>query len=104
VERGHAGGRIGALYLYPNLHQYRATSTATTVALERRDAAGMTYVAGSGRWSVDRSHRVVDTASGTAPNTITSTYTAGGDVTASPCRIPPRHAPRTPGQRTLPAV
>jgi len=65
-------------YTYTLTYTNTGNSTATSVALTDVIPTGMTYVAGSGRWSVTGSTALSDTGGtiGTAPNTITSSYTA----------------------------
>ena len=66
-------------YTYTLTYTNTGNSTATVVTLNDVVPAGMTYVAGSSRWSVTGTTPLSDTgaSSGTAPNTITSTYTSG---------------------------
>src|SRR5207248_4563183 len=72
-------------YTYTLTYTNTGNSTATTVALSDAIPAGMTYVAASGRWSVTGATALSDGGgtSGTAPNTITSTYTAGSNTFAA---------------------
>ena len=65
-------------YTYTLTYTNTGNSTATSVALTDVIPTGMTYVASSGRWSVTGSTALSDTGgtTGTAPNTITSGYTA----------------------------
>jgi trimeric autotransporter adhesin len=75
-----ASGNAGSgPYTYTLSYTNTGNSTATTVALTDAIPTGMTYVAGSGRWSVTGSTALSDTGgtTGTAPNTITSSYTSG---------------------------
>ena len=69
-------------YTYTLSYTNTGNSTATSVALTDAIPTGMTYVAGSGRWSVTGATALSDTGgtSGTAPNTITSTYTAASNT------------------------
>ena len=66
-------------YTYTLTYTNTGNSTASAVTLNDIVPAGMTYVAASSRWSVTGTTALSDTgaASGTAPNTITSTYTSG---------------------------
>jgi uncharacterized repeat protein (TIGR01451 family) len=70
-------------------------STATNVILSDVIPAGMTYVAGSGRWSVTGAAVLTDAsnadAQGTAPNTVVYDYgvSAGSTVTARIAQIAP---------------
>src|SRR6267154_10267 len=81
-----ASGAAGSgPYTYTLTYTNTGNSTATTLALSDAIPAGMTYVAGSGRWSVTGATALSDSGgtSGTAPNTITSTYTAGSNTFAA---------------------
>ena len=66
-------------YTYTLTYTNTGNSTATAVTLSDPLPAGLAYVAGSGRWSVTGATALSDTgvSTGTAPNTITSTYTNG---------------------------
>ncbi|HYM82233.1 MAG TPA: hypothetical protein VEY91_12590 [Candidatus Limnocylindria bacterium] len=70
-------------------------STATSVRLTDVIPAGMTYVAGSGRWSVTGAAALTDLdntdAQGIAPNTVVYDFgvTAAGTVTATIARVLP---------------
>ena len=66
-------------YTYTINYNNTGNSTATAVAITDAIPAGMVYVAGSSRWSVSGATALSDSggSTGTAPNTITSTYTAG---------------------------
>jgi trimeric autotransporter adhesin len=64
-------------YTYSLTYTNTGNSTATAVVLSDVLAAGLTYNAGSARWSVTGATALSDTGgtSGTAPNTLTSQYT-----------------------------
>ena len=66
-------------YTYTLTYTNTGNSTATAVTLNDALPAGLTYVNGSGRWSVTGTTALSDigASTGTAPNTITSTYTTG---------------------------
>ncbi|HUX74102.1 MAG TPA: hypothetical protein VMV25_09465 [Steroidobacteraceae bacterium] len=66
-------------YAYTLTYTNTGNSTATAVTVSDPLAVGLTYVAGSGRWSVTGATALSDSggSAGTAPNTITSTYTSG---------------------------
>lgn len=67
-------------YTYTLTYTNTGNSTATAVAISDAIPAGMTYVAGSARWSVTGgSTALSDTngSKGTSPNTLTSSYTSG---------------------------
>src|SRR3984893_6817198 len=81
-----ASGAAGSgPYTYTLTYTNTGNSTATAVALSDAIPAGMTYVANSGRWSVTGATALSDSggSSGSAPNTITSTYTAGSNTFAA---------------------
>jgi uncharacterized repeat protein (TIGR01451 family) len=65
-------------YTYTLTYTNTGNSTATAVAITDVIPAGMGYVAGSARWSVTGATALSDAGgtSGTAPNTLVSSYTA----------------------------
>jgi uncharacterized repeat protein (TIGR01451 family) len=65
-------------YTYTLTYTNTGNSNATAVTVTDVLPAGLTYAAGSGRWSVTGTTALSDTGgtSGSAPNTIVSTYTA----------------------------
>lgn len=75
VSSGAAGTAITYTLTYTNT----GNSTATAVAITDILPAGLTYTAGSARWSVTGATALSDGggSSGTAPNTLTSGYTLG---------------------------
>lgn len=90
-----ASGAAGSgPYTYTLSYTNTGNSTATSVALSDAIPSGMTYVAGSGRWSVTGATALSDTGgtSGTVPNTITSSYTGASNTFAATL------AQVTPGQ------
>lgn len=66
-------------YTYTITYTNTGNSTATAVAITDMIPAGMTYVAASARWSVTAATALSDAngSVGTAPNTLTSSYTSG---------------------------
>lgn len=67
-------------YTYTLTYTNTGNSTATAVAISDVIPTGMTYVAGSARWSVTGSGVALSDSNGslgTAPNTLTSSYTGG---------------------------
>ena len=66
-------------FTYTLTYTNTGNSTATAVTLTDIVPSGMVYQAGSSRWSVTGATALSDTgvSSGTAPNTIVSTYTGG---------------------------
>jgi trimeric autotransporter adhesin len=78
-----ASGAAGSgPYTYTLSYTNTGNSTATLVAVTDAIPTGMTYVAGSARWSVTGATALSDTGgtTGTVPNTITSTYTLGSNT------------------------
>jgi uncharacterized repeat protein (TIGR01451 family) len=77
-----SGNAPSGPYTYTLSYTNTGNSTATSVALTDAIPTGLTYVAGSGRWSVTGATALSDTGgtSGTAPNTITSSYTAASNT------------------------
>jgi len=75
VSSGAAGTAITYTLTYTNT----GNSTATAVAITDVLPAGLTYTAGSARWSVTGATALSDSggSSGSAPNTLTSSYTLG---------------------------
>ncbi|WP_431094709.1 beta strand repeat-containing protein [Polaromonas aquatica] len=75
VSSGSAGTAITYTLTYTNT----GNSTATAVAITDILPAGLTYTAGSARWSVTGATALSDGggSSGSAPNTLTSGYTLG---------------------------
>ncbi|OYZ02019.1 MAG: hypothetical protein B7Y42_02960 [Polaromonas sp. 28-63-22] len=71
-------------YTYSLTYTNTGNSNATSVLISDVIPAGMTYVANSGRWSVTGATALSDTGatSGSAPNTLTSQYTAAGTTFA----------------------
>ncbi|OZA93799.1 MAG: hypothetical protein B7X59_14200, partial [Polaromonas sp. 39-63-203] len=71
-------------YTYSLTYTNTGNSNATSVVISDVIPAGMTYVANSGRWSVTGAAALSDTGatSGSAPNTLTSQYTAAGTTFA----------------------
>ena len=67
-------------YTYSLTYTNTGNSNATSVVISDVVPAGMTYVANSGRWSVTGATALSDSGgtSGSAPNTLTSQYTAAG--------------------------
>lgn len=74
VSSGPAGG--ATKYTYTVSYTNTGNSAASAVAISDVIPVGMTYVAGSARWSVTGATALSDTGGsvGTAPNTLTSTY------------------------------
>lgn len=84
VVSASSGAPGSGPYTYTLTYTNTGNSTATSVVLSDAIPAGMTYVANSGRWSVTGNTALSDTggSSGTAPNTLTSTYTSGSNTYA----------------------
>ena len=66
-------------YTYTLTYTNTGNSTATAVAVSDVIPTGMSYVAGSAKWSVAGATALSDAGgtTGTAPNTVVSSYTAG---------------------------
>jgi uncharacterized repeat protein (TIGR01451 family) len=77
-----SGNAPSGPYTYTLSYTNTGNSTATSVALTDAIPTGLTYVAGSGRWSVTGATALSDTGgtTGTAPNTITSSYTGASNT------------------------
>lgn len=75
VSSGPAGTAITYTLTYNNT----GNTTATAVAITDVLPAGLTYTAGSARWSTTGATALSDIggSSGTTPNTLTSSYTVG---------------------------
>ena len=82
-------------YTYTLTYNNTGNSTATALLLTDVIPAGMTYVAGSGRWSTTGATVLTDLnnadAQGVAPNTVIYDFgvTTGGTVTANVARVAP---------------
>ena len=66
-------------FTYSLTYTNNGNSNATSLVISDTIPAGLTYVAGSARWSVTGATPLSDSSgsSGTLPNTLTSSYTAG---------------------------
>ncbi|HVC16307.1 MAG TPA: hypothetical protein VNE18_03310, partial [Rhodanobacter sp.] len=75
----NSGAAGSGPYTYTLTYTNTGNSTATAVTLNDALPVGLTYVTGSGRWSVTGATALSDSGgtTGTAPNTVASTYTAG---------------------------
>ena len=75
----NGGASPSGPYTYTLTYTNTGNSTATSVAVTDVLPVGMVYVPGSARWSATGATPLSDTgaSSGTAPNTLTSSFTAG---------------------------
>jgi uncharacterized repeat protein (TIGR01451 family) len=90
-----SGGSPSGPYTYTMSYTNSGNATATNVRLTNLVPAGMTYVAGSGRWSVTGATVLTDAdstdAQGTAPATVRYDWNVAtpGAVTAILAQVPP---------------
>ncbi len=94
INQGSGASPSGP-YTYTLTYTNTGSSTATALRLTDAIPAGMTYRAGSGRWSVTGAAVLTDAsnadAQGIVPNTIVYDFgaTTGGTVTATIAQVPP---------------
>ena len=104
-----ASGTAGSgPYTFTLTYTNTGNNTATNFTLTDVIPSGMTYVAGSGRWSITGSTALTDAndgAQGTAPDTIVYDYnqTVAGRVTAVIARVQPGESRTLTFQVTIPA-
>jgi len=90
-----SGASPSGPYTYTLTYTNTGNATATGFTLSDVIPAGMSYVAGSGRWSVTGATPLTDAnnadAQGTPPNTVVYDFgvTAGGTVTATLAQVAP---------------
>ena len=103
-----AGAAGSGPYTFTLTYTNTGNNTATNLTLTDVVPSGMTYVAGSARWSITGSATALtdanDGAQGTAPDTITYDYnqTVAGRVTAVVSRIQPGESRTLTFQVTIP--
>jgi uncharacterized repeat protein (TIGR01451 family) len=91
----NSGASPSGPYTYTLTYNNTGNSVATNLLLTDLVPAGMTYVAGSGRWSTTGATVLTDLnnadAQGVVPNTIVYDFgvTAGGTMTATIARVAP---------------
>ena len=91
----NSGASPSGPYTYTLTYNNTGNSTATSLLLTDLVPAGMTYVAGSGRWSTTGAAVLTDLnnadAQGVVPNTVVYDFgvSAGGTVTANIARVAP---------------
>jgi uncharacterized repeat protein (TIGR01451 family) len=96
-------------YTYTLTYTNTGNNTATNLTLTDTIPSGLTYVAGSARWSITGPGVTLtdanDGAQGTAPDTITYDYnqTVAGRVTAVISRVQPGESRTLTFQATIPA-
>ena len=95
-------------YTFTLTYTNTGNNTATNFTLTDVVPSGMTYVAGSGRWSITGATALTDAndgAQGTAPDTIVYDYnqTVAGRVTAVIARVQPGESRTLSFQVTIPA-
>jgi trimeric autotransporter adhesin len=90
-----SGASPSGPYTYTLTYTNSGNSTATSLKLTDVTPAGMTYVAGSGRWSVTGAATLTDAsnadAQGVGPNTVVYDFgaTAGNTMTATLAQVAP---------------
>ena len=91
----NSGASPSGPYTYTLTYNNTGNSSATSLRLTDLVPAGMSYVAGSGRWSTTGATVLTDLnnadAQGVAPNTVVYDFgvSAGGTVTATIARVAP---------------